>query len=212
MAPEELLLRRAVVSGSALVYWLGVWIYARRVRRRIGRSPNLRPRGSKEKLLWAGWVLVVIIWMGQPFLAGDGGVMFPWRLMPEFLRLAGLVAGMGLVLAGYAGTLWCYTAMGDAWRIGVNRKEKTSLVSLGPYRFVRHPIYFFQIVMLVGALLLLPTALSVFILGLHLVCALIKAADEEAYLIGVHGDGYRRYMERTGGLIPRPGKRAPTTG
>jgi len=203
MAPEELLLRRVVVSGSALVYWLGVWIHARRVRRRIGRSPNLKPRGSKEKMLWAGWVLVVIVWMGQPLVAAHGAAMFPWRLAPESLRPAGLVAGLCLVLAGYAGTLWCYAAMGDTWRIGVNRKEKTSLVSLGPYRFVRHPIYLFQIIMLLGALLLLPTALSVFILLLHLICALIKAADEEAYLLAVHGESYRAYMERTGGLIPR---------
>jgi len=115
--------------------------------------------------------------------------------------------GIGLVLAGYAGTLWCYAAMGDTWRIGVNRKEKTTLVSLGPYRFVRHPIYLFQIIMLVGALLLLPTPLSVFILLLHLGCALIKAADEEAYLLGVHGDHYRAYMEQTGGMVPRLGKR-----
>jgi len=206
MAPEELFLRRAIVTGSALVYWVGVWLQARRVRRRIGRSPNLKPRGAKERLLWAGWVLVVAAWLGQPFLAGGADSSFAFRLARVFVHPAGFVAGFGLVLAGYAGTLWCYTAMGDAWRIGVNRKEKTALVAAGPYRFVRHPIYLFQIVMLAGVLLLLPTALSLFVLALHFGCVRVKAADEESYLLGLHNDAYRNYLRCTGRLLPRLGK------
>lgn len=206
MAPEELFLRRAIVTGSALVYWAGVWIQARRVRHRIGRSPNLKPRGTKERLLWAGWMLVVLAWAGQPFVAGGAEASFAWRLPSALLHPAGFVAGLGLVLAGYAGTLWCYVAMGDAWRIGVNRKEKTALVAVGPYRFVRHPIYLFQIVMLAGALLLLPTALSLFILALHFGCVWVKALDEEIYLLGQHPETYRDYLRSTGRLLPRLGK------
>ena len=105
MTVDELFLRRAIVTGSALVYWVGVWIQARRVRRRIGRSPNLKPRGTKERLLWAGWMLVVAAWLGQPFLAGGAEASLAWRLAPVFLHPAAFVAGFGLVLAGYAGTL-----------------------------------------------------------------------------------------------------------
>ena len=206
MAADELFFRRAIVTGSALVYWAGVWIQARRVRRRIGRSPNLKPRGTKERLLWAGWALVVAVWLGQPFLAGGSEASFAWRLVPALLHPAGFLMGLGLILAGYAGTLWCYAAMGDAWRIGVNRKEKTALVAVGPYRFVRHPLYLFQIVMLVGVLFLLPTVLSLFILGLHFGCVRVKAADEESYLLGMHGEGYRAYQGRTGRLLPKLGK------
>ena len=206
MAPEELFLRRAVVTGSALVYWVGVWLQARRVRRRIGRSPNLKPRGAKERLLWAGWVLVVAAWLGQPFLAGGADSAFAFRLARLFVHPAGFVAGFGLVLAGYAGTLWSYAAMGDAWRIGVNRNEKTALVAAGPYRFVRHPIDLFQIVMLAGVLLLLPTALSLFVLALHFCCVQVKAADEESYLLGLHNEAYRNYLRCTGRLLPKLGR------
>jgi protein-S-isoprenylcysteine O-methyltransferase Ste14 len=203
MSPDEILLRRAIVTGSAVVYWLGVWVQARRVRKRIGRSPNLKPRGTKERLLWAGWIFVVAVWLGQPFLVGGAQAWLPWRLAPALVHPAGFVTGLALVLAGYAGTLWCYAAMGDAWRIGVNRKEKTSLVFVGPYRFVRHPIYLFQIVMLAGVVALLPTALSLAILALHLGCARVKAADEEAYLLGQHPEAYRDYLRGTGGLFPK---------
>jgi protein-S-isoprenylcysteine O-methyltransferase Ste14 len=108
-----------------------------------------------------------------------------------------------MIAAGYAGTLWCYAAMGDAWRMGVNHTETTTLVTRGPYRRVRHPIYLFQIVILLGVALLLPTVLSLVILGVHLLCVLVKAADEESYLLTAHGQTYRDYFVRTGKLFPK---------
>jgi protein-S-isoprenylcysteine O-methyltransferase Ste14 len=208
MTAEELLLRRSVVVGSALIYWTGVGIQARRVRKNIGRSPNVRPRGTKEKLLWAGWMLVVAVWLIQPFFVGGHTAWFGLRLCPVLLHPGLLGLGIGLAVAGYAGTLWCYASMGDAWRMGINRKEKNLLVNRGPYRWVRHPIYLFQVVMLAGAALLLPNLLSVGIVLLHLGCVRIKAADEESYLLTVHGAAYRDYLARTGSLFPRLGPRS----
>jgi len=203
MTPEELLLRRIVVFASALVYWAGVWVQARRVRKHIGRSPNVRPRGTKERLLWTGWFFVVAVWLIQPFLA-DSDAAGPWlRLHPALIHVTTLVLGVLLAAAGYVGTLWCYAAMGDTWRMGVNRKEKTDLVCRGPYRSVRHPIYLFQVVMLAGVASLLPTLLSVIVLVVHLVCVWIKALDEESHLLTVHGQEYSDYRSRTGRLFPK---------
>ena len=101
------------------------------------------------------------------------------------------------------GTLWCYAAMGDAWRIGVSETETTALVSHGPFQVVRHPIYLFQLVMLAGAACLLPTLLSLLLLPIHFVCLLVKAADEESHLLAIHGQSYRDYLARTGRLLPK---------
>jgi protein-S-isoprenylcysteine O-methyltransferase Ste14 len=57
--------------------------------------------------------------------------------------------------------------------------------------------------MLAGAALLLPTVASLAILVLHYCCVRIKAADEERYLVTVHGDAYRKYLSQTGSLFPR---------
>lgn len=203
MSTEEFFWRRAIVSASALIYWVGVWILARRVRKQIGRSPNLKPRGAKEKILWVGWLFVILVWVGQSAVVRTQsdwpGVVF----FPSLLKLPLFVTGIVLVIGGYACTLWCYVAMGNTWRIGVNKSEKTTLVERGPYRAIRHPIYAFQLVMLAGAALLLPTALSFAILVLHYICALIKAVDEENYLKTVHGQAYVDYMARTGRLLPK---------
>jgi len=203
MSTEEFFWRRAIVSASGIIYWVGVWILARRVRKQIGRSPNLKPRGPKEKILWVGWLLVILVWVGQSFVVKTENAWPSVALFAVLLNLPLLVTGAVLVVGGYACTLWCYAAMGNTWRIGINRKEKTTLVERGPYRVIRHPIYAFQLVMLAGAALLLPTILSFAILVMHLICALIKAVDEEHYLKTVHGQIYTDYMARTGRLVPR---------
>jgi protein-S-isoprenylcysteine O-methyltransferase Ste14 len=203
MANEELFLRRAVVFGAALVYWAGVLIQVRRVRRRIGRAPNFRPRNLKEKILWLGWLLVIFLWLAQPLWIGRRDLPAFFQINPALATFPGLVLGIAITVAGYAGTLWCYVIMGNAWRIGVNPAEKTTLVNLGPYQSVRHPIYLFQIVMLAGAALLLPTALSLLTLAVHYFCIFAKASDEEVYLLTTHGGEYRDYLSRTGRFFPK---------
>jgi protein-S-isoprenylcysteine O-methyltransferase Ste14 len=203
MPADEFLSRRIVVLAGVLVYWIGVYVQARRVKKLIGRSPNMKPRTPKEKILWLGWMLVIGGWIAIPFLAGRDqlGALFRFQsLVPDLLATA---LGIALTILGYAFTLWCYAAMGSAWRICVNLKEKNKLITTGPYRRMRHPIYSFQVVMLAGAVLLWPTFFTVFVLGVHLGCTLIKAMDEEKYLLTVHGDGYREFMARTGRLFPK---------
>lgn len=197
MTIDELFLRRASVAAAALIYWGGVAIHARRIRKRIGKSANLKPRTPKEKLLWFGWTFMVLGWLVQPLLVPTAWLSAPLLTPPT------LVAGLVLIILGYAATLWCYASMGDTWRIGVNRQEKTSLITRGPYNVIRHPIYGFQIVMLAGSALLLPTVFSLVIIAVHFLCVQAKAADEEAYLLGVHGETYRAYLNRTGRLLPK---------
>lgn len=203
MSLEEFRLRQAVALGSALLYWGGVAVQARRVRRRIGRSPNVRPRTGKERLLWAGWMLVVGLWIALPFLAQPSGAIWLTSLWPGALQFWSLAAGLLAVVAGYGATLWCYAIMGDTWRMGVDRQEKTALVTSGPYAVVRHPIYLFQVIMLLGVALLLPCPLALLALAVHLVCVWIKAADEEAFLLNSLGEPYRAYLGRTGRVWPR---------
>src|SRR5262249_29566712 len=114
---DDLVVRRIVVSASGLVYWIGVLIQARRVRRHIGRSPNLKPRGTKERLLWFGWFIVIASWILQPiFLKSPSNPSRLWTLdfglWTFLLTLPTLLAGVALVIAGYACTIWCYRAMG----------------------------------------------------------------------------------------------------
>jgi len=203
MAPDTLVIRQAVVCASGLVYWAGVAVQAARIRRRIGHSPNLKPRTAKERLLWLGWFAVILTWIGQPL------VMTSLAGLPLFAPIGALsatwslFAGFVLVALGHAGTYWSYASLGQSWRIGVNRRETLPLVTTGIYSLVRHPIYSMQILILSGAALVIPTPLSFAALGLHLVCSYTKAFDEERYLLATHPDAYAKYLSRTGRFMPR---------
>ena len=202
MPIDPLWLRKGLVIGSALMYWVGVFIEIHRVRKHIGRSPNVRPRGWKERVLWFGWFLVVAGWLIQPLVIGKLNCSL-FSLLPCLMGPIGFFLGLLVMLCGYAGTQWCYTVLGDAWRMGIRRREKTALVKKGPYRYVRHPIYLFQIAMLLGAILLLPTPFSFILLFVHLFCVVVKAVDEEVYLLRVHGSEYEAYLSSTGRLLPK---------
>ncbi len=155
---------------------------------------------------------MVAAWLALPFLSVGG----PGRLLGTAVGLAFLqpwlfVLGMTMVVAGYAGTLWCYAAMGNAWRMGINRTEKTELVTRGPYGFVRHPIYLFQVIMVAAIPILLPSVLALAILAIHVLCVLTKAADEESHLRTRLGQSYEAYCARTGRWFP-PLRHRETTG
>lgn len=203
MAADALSLNRAVVFGSAVVYWAGVYVQARRVRRRTGRSANTWPRGLKETLLWAGWLFVVVAWLALPFLGRNGAGLLAVTIIPWLVHPVGCALGMIMMVAGYLGTLWCYTAMGNSWRMGVNRAEKTGLVTRGPYRLVRHPIYLCQVTMVAAIPILLPSVVALLVLIIHLFCVLTKAADEESHLRNILGRTYEAYFAHTGGWFPR---------
>ena len=105
------------------------------------------------------------------------------------------------MLPATPGTLWCYAAMGNAWRMGINRVEETDLVLPGTLS-LRPASHLFAANGNAGRRS--PVAAHARLLRragdpLHLHAH--QGADEEAYLCTVHGDAYRDYLclhRRTG--------------
>jgi protein-S-isoprenylcysteine O-methyltransferase Ste14 len=119
--------------------------------------------------------------------------------LPAPLRWSG--AGLGAV--SLALTLWIFRTIGKNITSTVETREEHELVTGGPYRWVRHPLYtvgtsFFVSLGIVAANWFMGLAiLSV------LVMLLIRLHKEEEKLIERFGDEYRAYIERTGRLLPR---------
>ena len=86
----------------------------------------------------------------------------------------------------------------------VTRKQHT-LVSHGPYRWVRHPLYS-SAALIVVALSLVAANWFFFVAGMALLCLLVvRTRTEEANLVARFGDSYRQYMKRTGRFVPKLG-------
>lgn len=120
--------------------------------------------------------------------------------LPVWLRWGGAVLGVGVMPLMY----WLFSTIGDNISETVLTKESHELVTNGPYRWVRHPLYAVAPLMLIAVSLL---AANWFIGGMTVIAlvmiVLVVVPKEEANLIETFGDDYRAYMKRTGRLLPR---------
>ncbi len=98
---------------------------------------------------------------------------------------------------------WTHHALGKNWSADLVIKEEHSLVTSGPYRWVRHPMYsaiFLQ--SLTFFLLSANWIIGLAGLGANILIA-ARVDKEEALMIEEFGDEYRAYMQRSGRFLPR---------
>lgn len=125
------------------------------------------------------------------------------------LAPAAALVGLVLAVAGYGLAVLAQQTMGRSWRIGVDPKERTDLITHGVFGYVRNPIFTAMIAAQAGTTLLAPTWLA--ILGLALLVAGVELQVrrvEEPHLLAAHGARYAEYSAGTGRFLPLIG-RAP---
>jgi protein-S-isoprenylcysteine O-methyltransferase Ste14 len=125
--------------------------------------------------------------------------------LPGWVRwLAALVGGLAPLLL-----VWTLGSLGKNLTDTVMVRERATLVTDGPYRWVRHPFYVSAAVALLAVAVLAANwfiaAAGVVTLGM----LAVRTPREEAMLIERFGDDYRRYMAATGQFLPWLGRGAP---
>ena len=120
------------------------------------------------------------------------------------------VAGIVLFGLGLAATFYAQLAMGRSWRFGVDETERTDLVTSGPFRLVRNPIYSAMLPAFTGLVLMTPNALAFAALVLLFVSLELQVrVVEEPHLLHMHGDEYADYASRVGRFVPGIGRIRP---
>lgn len=160
--------------------------------------------GAKHDIRKAGWHRSVI-WRVVLFFTIS--VLLERRLIPHTVfkqeplgRIAALI-GIGICVLGVAVAIWARWHLGLNWSGSPAIKENHELITDGPYRLIRHPIYTGILVAFVG------TAL---VIGIWAVIAFTGAAMifvrririEEEYMLRLFPDKYPKYRKHTWALIP----------
>jgi protein-S-isoprenylcysteine O-methyltransferase Ste14 len=171
-----------------------IWLHARRT----GRSPLRHGAGISGVVALGG--------VGTALLAGPiAEVVFGARRLWLDAWSAGL--GTAVSVSALAGLLWSQSAMGASLRIGVDPSERTTLISDGPFSWVRNPIYSCMIAYLSGVVLMVPNNASLIALAALLVGVELHVRTvEEPYLLASHGPTYRAYAARVGRFVPGVGR------
>jgi protein-S-isoprenylcysteine O-methyltransferase Ste14 len=119
--------------------------------------------------------------------------------LPPGLRWVGALIG----LIGLPIIYWVFSSLGrNVTHTTAIRREHT-LVTSGPYRWVRHPLYSVGMLNFLGFSLLTANLFIFLTTLLGFSAILLRTPQEEARLIEKFGEEYRQYMQRSGRFLPR---------
>lgn len=185
-------------AGAIVAVVLGISVHHRRKARR--GAPQIR-RGAEEPWVIAGRLLVGLpLWLAiLLYVAWPRAVAWAQVELPPAVRWTAGAAAAAMIPV----SLWIFRSLGSNVSETSLTKAGQRLVTRGPYRWVRHPLYSTSIVWLAA----LAVVAANWLIG---VMALVSAAflpalvrREEEALLERFGTSYREYMEGTGRFVPR---------
>jgi protein-S-isoprenylcysteine O-methyltransferase Ste14 len=192
------------LAAGTLAWWAGwiflalftvctgvytVWMYVKMPEQLRERMNLLQPDQKIWDKVFLGIVLLyVIVWL---ILMPLDAVRFRWSQMPIWLQAGGV-----LLVCSFA--IYFLVARENPYLALVARVQKErgqTVISTGPYQYVRHPMYSGSLLLLLGIPLLLGSWYGV---GLALGAMLLLAwrAVMEEQMLREELQGYERYMEQ----------------
>lgn len=180
-----------VIAGKALY-----------LRITTGINPIVIGRGSE-----GGWrvaeligLAALVLWIIEALLHATHS---RFDLFPQIIELAilhtqpvkiggAIVAAVGLIVF-----ILAFFSFGDSWRIGIDRKTPSTLVTGGIFSITRNPIYVAFNLIFIGIFLMNGTWFFLVTAVLAPLTVHSQIVREETFLIQRYGDAYAHYRKKT---------------
>jgi protein-S-isoprenylcysteine O-methyltransferase Ste14 len=176
-----------VCWGVFAVTWIAGAIYNAR------RAPVARARGNLVGVWLLGVGAYILLWWAVPAPV--------WRAV--FARSAWSIGFGAAVLAiGTVFTVWARVELGTMWTSTAVVKQGHRLVTGGPYRVTRHPIYTGLLGMLIGTAMIQGFGRWLVVLAVAALVLVAKIRSEERLLGRELGQPYQDYRRRVPALVP----------
>jgi protein-S-isoprenylcysteine O-methyltransferase Ste14 len=195
---DDQVFRFILIAGFLIVVPVG--LYHRAKSQATGEKLDRRQEGIFVLVFLrlfglTGWVGLLTYMIDPAWMAWSS------VLLPVWLRWV----GVGLMMVAGSLAIWTFRHLGKNITDTVVTRADHSLVTTGPYRWVRHPFYvaagtgFLAVSMMTANWFVAVIGFLVFIL------LVVRTRKEEEKLLERFGDDYRQYMQKTGRFIPRIG-------
>ncbi len=115
-----------------------------------------------------------------------------WYLENHYLQIIGWIILHGSLILVFTAQM----QMANSWRIGIDFKNKTPLVTNGLFSFSRNPIFLGILLADLGLFLVLPNAFTLLIAVWSYTVIQTQVRLEEEFLKKVHGENYERYFKQ----------------
>lgn len=181
----------SVIAGKAIY-----------LRITTGINPIVVGRGAE-----GGWRIVeliglagLLLWLGEVLLHATHS---RFDLFPQIVKVALLhtqpvkIAGATLAAVGLLIFILAFFSFGDSWRIGIDRKTPSSLVTGGIFSITRNPIYVAFDLIFIGIFLMNGTWFFLVTAALAPLAVHSQVVREEKFLTQRYGDAYARYRKKT---------------
>jgi protein-S-isoprenylcysteine O-methyltransferase Ste14 len=180
-----------VTNNIIIIFWIAFVVYwfvsAIGVKRNVRGGDWVRSAGIRILIT----VAVVLLLQASSF----------WQNFAYTFDFGVQVFGVVLCAAGIAFAIWARMHLGRNWSGTPSIKEEHELVTSGPYRFVRHPIYTGMILALFGSALV-AGVLWLIVFLFFTANFLYRIPVEERYMMQLFPNQYPKYKKRAKALIP----------
>lgn len=187
--------RVLLIIGMVIVLPIAVY---HRVRSQTSEQLDRRQEG------W--FILLTLRPAGIAAMAGT----LVFMINPSWMRWSAIPlpawvrwSGIGFGCLGGAMVIWTLRTLGPNLTDTVVTRRDHSLVTRGPYRWVRHPFYLCAFLMMLANGLATANAFILAAGAVAVALLVLRTPIEERKLIERFGDTYRQYMDQTGRFFPK---------
>jgi protein-S-isoprenylcysteine O-methyltransferase len=162
------------------IVFIVFWLLAAFVQKR-----NARRQTAGSRLMQISIILLVLV----PFFVEGRRMGLMYRhLYPNLLAVQ--YFGVLLILLGLGFAVWARFVLGRNWSGIVTVKEDHTLITRGPYAWVRHPIYTGILLALLGTAVTLGTVMNMVEVPVVAFAFWLKLRIEEKFMLETFGEQY----------------------
>lgn len=175
--------------------WLGWGVYWMVAAANVKQATRVEPVWSRvAHIIPLTAAAVMLAWP----LPGKG-FLFNTLLPPAMWMFW---VGLAMTAVGLSFTVWARVHLGRNWSGLVTLKQDHELVTSGPYRLVRHPVYTGLLFAFLGSGIARDDWRAVLALVIAVAALWRKLRLEESWLIQQFGERYSEYRRRVSALVP----------
>lgn len=187
--------RLIILIGLAALMPVGMY---HRLRARTGERLDRRQEGWLILLTLRPIALAYMVGL-IVFLVRPASMAWSAMHLPPWARWAGVACGIAATLLA----VWTYRALGRNLTDTVVTRQNATLVTSGPYHWIRHPFYVAFALALLANVLITDSGYLAVVGAAAFLAIIARTRVEEQNLAARFGQEYKDYVVRTGGFLPR---------
>jgi protein-S-isoprenylcysteine O-methyltransferase Ste14 len=165
------------------------------VKERIEEIVRAEGKASAVLLIVQGVYLIALL---PPYLLFPSNFLLFQMPFPSWLRWTGV--GLGFLSLPFLA--WVHYVLNKEWSVTLKLQTDHKLVTSGPYRRIRHPMYTVHLAYFLSWVLVSANFLFLIYYVLAILLITLRIPKEEQMMLEKFGEEYRAYMKRTGRLLP----------